>query len=244
VEAGFLWQAAVTEALTANVTEFLADAGADVLDGEGRAVLGGAEAERAFSLMADFTARGVTPRTVATYQEADAQDAFVNGRGLFLRNWSYAWVNASTPKVSRVAGRVGATLRPGFEGTGRSGVSCTGGWSNFVNPSSRQLGAAMEFARFCAGEEVQRLLAREAGVVPAMASVLDGPEARAAGDPTVLRAADLRLVARPVQTPYYPQVSKALYTPANAVVRGGLSPAAGVRAAREGLGRALEGKAL
>lgn len=243
-EAGFLWQAAVTESLTANVTEFLADAGAAVLDERGGPALGGAEAERAFSLMAEFTSRGVTPRTVATYQESDSQDAFVNGRGLFLRNWSYAWVNASTPQVSRVAGKIGAVPRPGFEGTGRSGVSCAGGWSNFVNPSSQELGAAMEFARFCASGEVQRLLAREAGVVPAMTSVLDGPEARAAGDPTVLRAADLTLVSRPVQTPYYPQVSKALYTPANAVVRGDLSPAAGVRAAREGLRTALEGKAL
>ncbi|MEV0849569.1 extracellular solute-binding protein [Streptomyces sp. NPDC049954] len=243
-ETGFLWQAAVTESLTANVTEFLADAGAEVLDGRGRAVLGGAAAERAFSLMAEFTARGVTPRTVATYQESDSQDAFANGRALFLRNWSYAWVNANTPKVSRVAGKIGAAPRPGFEGTGRSGVSCAGGWSNLVNPNSRELGAAMAFARFCAGEEVQRLLAREAGVVPAMTSVLDGPEARTAGDPTVLRATDLRLVARPVQTPYYPQVSKALYTPANAVVRGGLSPADGVRAAAEGLRTALEGKAL
>jgi multiple sugar transport system substrate-binding protein len=244
VEAGFLWQAAVTESLTANVTEFLADAGATVLDERGRAALGGAAAERAFSLMAEFTAGGVTPRTVATYEESDAQDAFVTGGGLFLRNWSYAWVNASTPELSRVAGKVGAAPRPGFEGTGRSGVSCAGGWSNLVNPGSRELGAAMEFARFCAGAEVQRLLAREAGVIPAMTSVLDGPEARAAGDPTVLRAADLHLVARPTRTPYYPQVSKALYTPANAVVRGGLSPAAGVRAARDGLRTALEGNAL
>ncbi|MET8468535.1 extracellular solute-binding protein [Streptomyces sp. NPDC006422] len=242
--AGFLWQAAVTESLTANVTEFLADAGGTVLDERGRAALSGAAAERAFSLMAEFTASGVTPRTVTTYQEADSQDAFVNGRGLFLRNWSYAWVNASTPDVSRVAGKVGVVPRPGFEGVGRGGVSCAGGWSNFVNPSSRQLGAAMAFARFCAGAEVQRLLAREAGVVPAMTSVLHGREARAADDPTVLRAAELRLVARPVQTPHYPQVSKALYTSANAVVGGNLSPAAGVRAAQDGVHTALEGKAL
>lgn len=242
-EAGFLWQAAVTESLTANVTEFLADAGAAVLDERGRAVLGGAAAERAFSLMAEFTAGQVTPRAVATWKEADTQDAFVNGRGLFLRNWSYAWVNAASPAASHVAEKVGVAPRPGFEGTGRSGISCAGGWSNFVNPSSQELGAAVQFARFCAGEEVQRLLAAEAGVIPAMSSVLEGPQARAADDPTVLGAAGLHLVARPV-TPYYPQVSKAIYTPANAVVRGSLSPAAGVRAVREGLRTALEGRAL
>ncbi|CAM5407209.1 hypothetical protein SALBM135S_01383 [Streptomyces alboniger] len=136
-EAGFLWQAAVTESLTANVTEFLADAGAAVLDGRGRAVLGGAKAERAFALMAEFTSSGVTPRTVATYKESDSQDAFTGGRGLFLRNWSYAWVNASTPEVSRVAGKVGAVPRPGFEGTGRSGVPAPAAGATSSTPARR-----------------------------------------------------------------------------------------------------------
>lgn len=116
METGFLWQAGVSESLTANVTEFLADAGAEILDARGRAVLGGTEAERAFSLMADLTARGVSPRTVATYKESDSQDAFANGRGLFLRNWSYAWVNASNPKVSRVMRQDRGDAAPGLRG--------------------------------------------------------------------------------------------------------------------------------
>lgn len=243
IDCGFLWQASVTESLTCNVTEFLADAGVEVLGRDGRVALGGPGAERAFALMREFTASGVSPQTVTTYVEADSQAAFTAGRGLFLRNWSYAWANAADPKASPIAGKVGMMLRPGFAGSHRSGISTAGGWSNFVNPGSDQLGAAVAFARFCAGEEVQRLLAREAAVIPAMKSVLHGPEARRTGDPTVLRDPELHLVARPVQSPHYPQLSKALYTAGNAVAGGRTTPAAAVRQAAAGVRSALEGKA-
>ncbi|MCW7986384.1 ABC transporter substrate-binding protein [Streptomyces platensis subsp. clarensis] len=241
---GFLWQASVSESLTCNVAEFLADAEAPVLDDAGRVALNGPGAERAFALMREFTETGVTPRTVTTYAEADSQDAFTGGRGVFLRNWSYAWGNAANRSVSKVAGRVGVVPRPGFDGDGPRGVSCAGGWSNFVNPNSHHLGAAVAFARFCAGEEAQMILLKHAGVIPALEGVLTRPEARRVGDPTLTRAHELRLVARPVQTPYYPQVSKALYTQANAVTGDRATPAQAVRAARADIRTALEGRAL
>ncbi|MGW9429952.1 extracellular solute-binding protein [Streptomyces decoyicus] len=241
---GFLWQGSVSESLTCNVAEFLADAEAPVLDGDGRVALNGPGAERAFAMMGEFTESGVTPSTVATYVEADSQDAFTGGRGVFLRNWSYAWGNAADRAVSKVAGRVGVAPRPGFDGGGPRGVSCAGGWSNFVNPNSSHLGAAVAFARFCAGEEAQLILLKNAGVIPALEDVLTRPEARAVGDPTLTGVRELHLVARPVQTPNYPQVSKALYTRANAVIGGRATPAQAVRAARADIRTALEGKAL
>ncbi|WP_336048623.1 ABC transporter substrate-binding protein [Streptomyces sp. CA2R101] len=241
---GFLWQGSVSESLTCNVAEFLADAEAPVLDGAGRVALGGPGAERAFAMMREFTETGVTPPTVGTYVEADSQDAFTGGRGVFLRNWSYAWGNAADRSVSKVAGRVGVAPRPGFAGDGPRGVSCAGGWSNFINPNSRHLGAAVAFARFCAGEEAQMILLKNAGVIPALDEVLSRPQARAVGDPTLTGVRQLHLVARPVQSPYYPQVSKALYTRANAVIGGRTTPAQAVRAARADIRTALEGRAL
>ncbi|WP_030991728.1 ABC transporter substrate-binding protein [Streptomyces sp. NRRL S-1813] len=241
---GFVWQGSVSESLTCNVAEFLADAEAPVLDADGKVALNGPGAERAFAMMRQFTETGVTPSTVATYAEADSQDAFTGGRGVFLRNWSYAWGNAADRAVSKVAGRVGVAPRPGFDGGGPRGVSCAGGWSNFVNPNSSHLGAAVAFARFCAGEEAQMILLKNAGVIPALEDVLTRPEARAVGDPTLTGVRELHLVARPVQTPYYPQVSKALYTRANAVIGGRATPAQALRAARADIRTALEGKAL
>lgn len=74
------------------------------------------------------------------------------------------------------------------------------------------------------------ILLKNAGVIPALEDVLTRPEARAVGDPTLTRVRELHLVARPVQTPYYPQVSKALYTRANAVIGGRATPAQALRA--------------
>lgn len=241
---GFLWQASVTEALTCNLVEFLADAGAPVLDERGHFSLGGAGGERALAMMRRLFAEGVTPDTATTHLEDDSQSAFTGGRGLFLRNWSYGWATSNDPKASKIAGKVGAAPRPGFEGTGLGAHSCAGGWSNFVNPGSEQLGAAVAFARFCASEEAQLILLREAGVIPAMESVLSGPSAKEAHDPTVTGVRRLKLLARPVQTPHYPQLSKALYTQANAAVRGAVSPRQALREGRAGVRTALKGQAL
>ncbi|MGX1757435.1 hypothetical protein ACWIG5_11075 [Streptomyces lydicus] len=82
-------------------------------DGDpGRVALGGPGAERAFAMMREFTGTGVTPPAVGTYVEADSQDAFTAGRGVFLRNWSYAWGNAADRSASKAAGR------PGWAGAG------------------------------------------------------------------------------------------------------------------------------
>jgi multiple sugar transport system substrate-binding protein len=243
-EDGFLWQGTVSESLTCNVVEFLADAGARVLDEHGDVALGGERAERAFALMREFVTSKVTPRTVLTSDEAATQDAFTGGRAVFLRNWSYAWANAADPAVSKVAGKVGVVPRPGLNGGPPPGVSCAGGWSNFVNPSSRHLSAAVAFARFCAGEEAQRILLKEAAVIPAMESVLTGTAARSVADPVLTEAPALSLVSRPVQTPYYPQVSKVLYLHANQVIAGATTPADAVRAARADIRTALAGEAL
>ncbi len=88
------------------------------------------------------------------------------------------------------------------------------------------------------------MLLRRAGVLPAMDRVIDSPAAARTGDPTVTTTRRLRLVARPVQTPFYPQVSKAIYTRVNSAV-GGSEPVGGaLRAARSDITAALEGKAL
>ncbi|WP_431773286.1 extracellular solute-binding protein [Streptomyces cucumeris] len=241
---GFVWQGSVSESLTCVVTEFLADAGGSVLDRSGRVAVADEPAQRAVSYLRGLVDAGVTPSAVTTFAEQDAMDAFAGGRAVFLRNWAYAWGMSEADGASKVAGKVGVVPRPGFEGRPDSGYACLGGWSNFINPNSENLGAAVAFARFCAGEEAQMMLLREAGVLPAMDTVLDGPAAARTGDPTITTTRRLKLVARPVQTPYYPQVSKAVYTQVNSAI-GGSEPVGGaLRAARSDITAALEGKAL
>ncbi|WP_246618800.1 MULTISPECIES: extracellular solute-binding protein [Streptomyces violaceusniger group] len=247
---GFVWQGSVSESLTCVVTEFLADAGGGVLGHSGgsarsRGVTVADEpAQRAVGYLRGLVDAGVTPSAVTTYAEQDAMDAFAGGRAVFLRNWAYAWGMSDADGASRVSGKVGVVPRPGFEGRPASGYACLGGWSNFINPHAENLGAAVAFARFLAEEEAQMMLLRRAGVLPAMDTVLDSPAAARTGDPTVTTARRLRLVARPVQTPYYPQVSKAIYTRVNSAIGGSESVGAALRAARSDITAALEGRAL
>ncbi|MDT0318707.1 ABC transporter substrate-binding protein [Streptomyces millisiae] len=243
-EYGLVFQGAVYEGLTANVAEFVADAGGEILNAEGtRVTLGGRSGERALTFLRDLVADGVTPRAVGTFREQDSTDAFVGGRAVFLRNWAYVWGVVEAPD-SPVAGRVGVVPRPGFEGAAGSGNGCLGGWCNFVNPHSENPGAAVAFARFCAEEEAQVIMVRNTAYLPALSAVRAGAEARRSPTPVTALADEVRLVPRPTRSPHYPQVSKALYTEVNTVLSGGASPTEALERARAGIADALEGNAL
>ena len=241
---GFVWQGSVYEGLTCNVAELVADAGGSILTPDGKGVtFDSAAGERAVSYLRDLVARGVTPSSVATFIEQDSLDAFTSGRSVFLRNWSYAWGVSNNPESSAVAGKVGVTLRPGFDG-GPSGQGCLGGWCNFINPHSRQLGAAVAFARFIAEEGGQMVLAREAAVLPPLRSALESRYVRGSDNPAFAQAHRVRLVSRPIHSPQYPMVSKAVYTQVNRAVSGSATVRGALAAAREDLQAALDGEAL
>ncbi|MDT0309356.1 extracellular solute-binding protein [Streptomyces sp. DSM 44917] len=243
-ETGLVLQGAAYEGLTANVAEFVADAGGGILDADGTEVtFGGRAGERALGWLAGAAESGVLPRAAATFREQEATDAFTGGGALFLRNWSYVWGVVDAPD-SPVRGRVGVAVRPGFEGGPARGHGCLGGWCNFVNPHGRNLGAAVAFARFCAEEEAQALMMRTSAYLPALTSLRESAEARASRTPTLALAGEVRLVPRPTQTPRYPQVSKAIYTRVNTVLNGRTAPGDALAAARSEIADALAGRSL
>lgn len=243
-EYGFVWQGSVYEGLTCNVAEMVADAGGSILSPDAtRVTFDSPAGERAVSYLRDLVARRVSPSSVATFAEQDALDAFTSGRSVFLRNWTYAWGVSNNPASSSVAGRIGAALRPGFEG-GPSGQGCLGGWCNYVNPHSTNLGAAVAFARFMADEEGQMLLAHDGGVLPPLTSALDSRAVRGSDNPAFAAAHRVRQIARPTQSPHYPQVSKAVYTHVNEAFTGGVPVSRALAAAGRDLRAALRGEAL
>ncbi|MBL1068188.1 extracellular solute-binding protein [Streptomyces sp. 7-21] len=241
---GLLLQGAVFEGLTCNVAEFVADAGGSILSENGdRATFGRRAGERVFGYLHDAVTSGLLPSSASTFKEQDTADAFVGGEAVFLRNWAYVWGVVNAPD-SPIAGKVGVAVRPGFEGMAGHGHGCLGGWCNFVNPHSKNLGAATAFARFCADDEAQRLMMRHSAYLPAVTALRESREARRSDTPVLALAADVRLVARPTQSPRYTQVSKALYTQTNRVLNGGATPRQAVAAARDGIEAALEGRSL
>lgn len=238
---GFVWQGSVYEGLTCNVTEILADAGGQALSPDGsRATLAGDAAERAFGLLRDLVTSRVSPSAVSTFIEQNTLDDFTGGHSLFLRNWPYAWGVATAPDSS-VAGKVGAVLRPGFEGR-EGGLGCLGGWCNYLNPHSRKLGAAAAFAKFIA-QEGQMVLAEHGAQLPTTREALNSRWIRGSKNPVYALAPEMTLVARPTRNPSYPQVSKAIYTHANRVLTG-VPVSRAVADAQDQLTAALAGKSL
>lgn len=240
---GFVWQASVYEGLTVTFSEFLADAGGAILSPDGNRVTVDSEAgRRALRFMRELVTSRVSPQAITTHIEQDSLDAFISGRALFMRNWAYAWA-ASNAKGTKTAGRIGVVPRPGFEGRDERGVSGLGGWSNYINPHTEKLGAALAFARFLA-EEGQRVLLEESSYIPTLRSALESRRARELDSPVLDHAPDLHLVARPSTTPYYPKVSKAVYTHANSAVSGSSPVPEALSGMASQVAAALEGAVL
>ena len=60
---------------------------------------------------------GVSPAAVTTFQEAQAMSTFAAGQAAFLRNWDYAYANATTPATGTLKpGKVGVEPLPTFQG--------------------------------------------------------------------------------------------------------------------------------
>ena len=244
VDSGFIYQGSVYEGLTCSIVEFVADAGGQVVGPDATsAAIDSSEGRRALEFLADLVGTGVTPRAALTYIEQSSMDAFASGRAAFLRNWSYALDTANAPDVSAVAGKVGAVVRPGFDGL-PGGNSTIGGWGNYLNPHTENPAAALAFAAFCAGEEGQQLLVTEGAVIPARTASLTSPEAEQTDRAIYDVAKGVTLQPRPTATPYYPNVSESIYTQANAVIAGQRDVADGTASMASGIDDALAGEAL
>lgn len=246
VRYGFVWQGASSETVTCNFNEFLADAGGSLMNESATEVTVDSDAgRRAMEYMAGLVSSGVSPAGVGTFAEEQSMTAFSSGQAAFLRNWSYAWGAANGPD-SGVSGKVGAVLRPRFEGGEQRGQSTLGGWHNYVNPHTRNLGASVAFARWVAQEEAQTIMATTSPYTPPLSSVLADPEVTGQDNPTFKLSADAQFVVRPSQSPNYPQISKAVYTNVNPlVVSGGRGDVdAVITEMAQGMRTASEGAAL
>ena len=190
VRYGFVWQGQSGEPITCNFAEFLADAGGSLMNADATEVtVDSAAGRRAMEYMARLVADGVSPASVGTFAEEQSMTAFASGQAAFLRNWSYAWGAANAPDAA-TAGKVGAVLRPAFDGGGPRGQSALGGWHNYVNPNTRNLGAAVAFARWVAEEEGQTIMATTSPYTPPLESVLSDPEVTGQDNPTFGLSAD------------------------------------------------------
>ena len=104
------------EGLVCTALEFIRGNGGAVLTAAGTPALTEPATVEALRWMAALIhEHDVTPATVTTMTEESTRRMFQSGRAIFMRNWPYAWP-LLTADGSPVAGRVGVTTLPSFDG--------------------------------------------------------------------------------------------------------------------------------
>ena len=240
VKYGFVWQGASYEGLTCNFMEYLTSAGGTATNGDyTKATLDSPAAIKALTFMRSLITSGVTPAAVSTFQEAQSMSIFAAGNAGFLRNWDYAYSNATTPATGKLtASQVGVEPMPAFAGQPTPGYSNIGGWNMYINPHSKNINVDLTFIKWLASDQAQTILATKYSEIPTTNSVRNSPTVKSL-NPVLAIISQTKLVPRPAGTPNYPALSTAIYTNVNAALAGSTSPSAAMSAAQSQASTAL-----
>lgn len=240
VKYGFVFQGASYEGLTCNFMEYLTSAGGSATNSDySKASLDSPAAVKAATFMRSLITSGATPAAVSTFQEAQAMNIFGAGNAGFLRNWDYAYSNATTPATGKLnASQVGVEPMPAFAGQPTPGYSNIGGWNMYINPHSKNVAVDLTFIKWLASDQAQTILATKYSEIPTTNSVRDSAQVKAL-NPVLAIISKTKLVPRPAGTPNYPALSTAIYTNVNAVLAGSQSPQAAMKAAQSQASTAL-----
>jgi ABC-type glycerol-3-phosphate transport system substrate-binding protein len=154
------FQAAQSEALICNWVEYVWNNGGDILDASGTPVINSENNVEATKIMLDLV-KNYSPEGITTYKEPESEQVFLDGKSLFIRDWSGFW-NSSNAEGSKVAGKVGVTaLQVGPNG--QDPHSALGGLDLVINKSidAEHKAAAAEFLKYMASAETQKEIFRK-----------------------------------------------------------------------------------
>jgi multiple sugar transport system substrate-binding protein len=171
---GYAGQLAAYEGLTVNFAEAVQSAGGSILSSdETRVTLNSAPARAGLSFLSDGLRQGWIPRAALNYDEAASQQAFEDGKLLFLNNWPYVYGEASVRGPgNHVAGRFGVTALPGPDGPG---FSALGGADLAISAFSRHPVTALNFIKFLTSMPSERQVLIDASLPPVWAGLYTNP---------------------------------------------------------------------
>ena len=152
--------------------------GGEVLDPDLNVILNSDESVRAFEF--GLRLQQFQPSAVLGW-ESEHRALFEDGRLVMMRAWNEVADAMNNPGASAVAGNVGFTTLPRFEGNELglvAGQSRIGGGGLAILSGSRNQGAAFEYLKWISSPEMGRRLYREGGSIVRI-SVFDDPDLRA-----------------------------------------------------------------
>jgi multiple sugar transport system substrate-binding protein len=206
---GYAGQFAAYEGLTVNFAEAVQSAGGSILSPDGTKVtVNSPQAREALNFLVSGFHDGWIPAAALNYDEQASQDAFEQGKLLFLNNWPYVYGQAETPGPGNVvAGKIGVEALPGPDGPGSSSL---GGANLAISAFSRHQRTALDFIKFMTSQPVERQILINGSMPPVWTQLYTDPSLvqRFPYLPTLEQAI---LSARPrPQVPDYNQLSLAI----------------------------------
>jgi len=171
--AGYAATLAPYEGLTVNFTEAQQSPGGPFLTPDGPTVtVNSRQATAALQFLVNGIKAGWIPAQDRTYEETQAQDAFLAGKFAFLNMWPDVYTAATTAGPgNKVYGKVGVTVLPG--------PSALGGANLAISAYSRHPAEALDFIRFLTDAQNERVMFTKGGFPPVLTNLYDDPALRA-----------------------------------------------------------------
>jgi multiple sugar transport system substrate-binding protein len=206
---GYAGQFQAYEGLTVNFAEAVQSAGGSILSADGtRVTVDSPQAREALAFLVSGFREGWIPKAALGYDEQASQDAFEQGKLLFLNNWPYVYGAASTPGPgNEVAGKFGVEALPGPDGPGSSSL---GGSNLAISAYSLHQATSLAFIRFLTSLPAERQVLVDGSQPPVWTRLYTEPSlVRQFPYLPVLKQAILSAKPRP-EVPEYNQLSLAI----------------------------------
>jgi multiple sugar transport system substrate-binding protein len=235
---GFVWQGKAYEGLMCDFMEYLGGTGqhswlTEDSDGKFSPSLDTQNVKDALAYMQSLVEDGVSPSAVTTYDEEGSRNVWDVGNSIFHRNWPYAYrlslqsealngTDTGGDKIFAVAPMPAQNADVEDPLTG-----CLGGWQLGVNAFSKHTAEAKDFVLWLTAEKQQLTHLEGDGSLPTRISAYDADKIAGTDLDYIVDylPAFKQAISRPVH-PDYPDMSKELWAPLNAVVAGTKTPAA------------------
>ncbi|MCT1577173.1 ABC transporter substrate-binding protein [Oceanobacillus kimchii] len=218
-EFGYLMQSAQYEGLITNAIEFIASYGGEVVNENNEVVVDSPETVKALEKMKEVVGSDFVPSNILNFMEIETENAWIEGKSVFARNWPYLMSSSNDEERSSIVGNVEMTTMPAGDA---GSASALGGWMTMINRYSEHPEEAWEFVKFISGPEGQKISAVEGGRAPTIEALYDDEEVQAVSSlfanpefREVLQTA----VPRPV-TPIYPEISDIMQIEISKVLTG------------------------
>jgi len=238
---GFLFQGARYEGGVCDACEFIWGHGGNVLDPsdptkvvvDSPQAIAGLETER--SMITDR----IAPEAVTVYKEDESAGVFLNGDGVFLRNWPYVYALIGDPAESKLKPeQVGVWELPSADG--KPGNGTVGDQPLYISTSSKYPDAAWKFIEFLSAPEQQRFRAIDGAYLPTRSDLYDDPEIQDSVPVVALAKEALQHTRpRPV-SPYYSDMSLEMQDQFNASLSGDAPPEEAARTLKDALENIIE----